>query len=912
MATPRKLTVTDAHLAEALAGRAYLLFDGGMGTLVQAAGLHAVHAVPDLLNLTHPEAIVAIQRQYVEAGADCITTNTFSANRLKLASTDATVAEVYAAAAANARAAGAPLVAGDIGPTGALLEPLGTLTFDEAFDIFSEQACAAEAAGCDLIVVETMADLLEAKAAVLAAVESTTLPVFATMTFGEDGRTFLGTTPAIAATTLSALGASAVGLNCSLGPTELAPLVGELAPHDRALVMAQPNAGLPRIQDGETVFDVGPNEFAQAMEAILDAGATVVGGCCGTTPDHIAALRALIDARPLPAVASVSVPAHAPVASSVAAVSAGSASSRIAWGEQSEPKGLSVPSVPNLRYCPAFTVTSAQQMASLPEGEARIAVIGERINPTGKKKLKAALQAGDVDYLVAEAAAQQRAGADILDVNVGVPGLDEPTLLSQVTRTLQATVPLPLQLDSSDPVAIEAAARGYAGRPMVNSVNGKADNLAAVLPVVARYGCTVVGLTLDENGIPPTAEERLAIAERIVATAESYGIPREDVAIDCLVMAAATNQDEVREILRAVALVKERLGVRTVLGVSNVSFGLPARPLVNSTFLAAAFGAGLDMPILNPLNARYRDTVATFRILNGQDAGCRAFLEAYANTADPYEVAAGISTAGVVGGSIPVGGDLGRPSSSKATPLEEGGASPAPTEGVPAGCPIPITETFADAADVVSHLAECVLEGRGTPVAAATEQLLETHDGLAVINDIFVPVLDVVGQKYDEGVFFLPQLMASAEAVKAGFDLIRDHAQAAASAPGTTNAAGDRAIIVATVQGDIHDIGKNIVKMLLENYGFTVIDLGRDVAPEAVLAAARDTRARLIGLSALMTTAVGAMERTIQLIHEQLPGTAVMVGGAVITQEFADQIGADFYAKDAAASTRVASAFFDD
>ena len=397
-----------------------------------------------------------------------------------------------------------------------------------------------------------------------------------------------------------------------------------------------------------------------------------------------------------------------------------------------------------------------------------------------------------------------------------------------------------------------------------------------------------------------------------MATAESYGIPREDVAIDCLVMAAATNQDEVREILRAVALVKERLGVRTVLGVSNVSFGLPARPLVNSTFLAAAFGAGLDMPILNPLNARYRDTVATFRILNGQDAGCRAFLEAYANTADPYEVAAGISTAGVVGGSIPVGGDLGRPSSSKATPLEEGGASPAPTEGVPAGCPIPITETFADAADVVSHLAECVLEGRGTPVAAATEQLLETHDGLAVINDIFVPVLDVVGQKYDEGVFFLPQLMASAEAVKAGFDLIRDHAQAAASAPGTTNAAGDRAIIVATVQGDIHDIGKNIVKMLLENYGFTVIDLGRDVAPEAVLAAARDTRARLIGLSALMTTTVGAMERTIQLIHEQLPGTAVMVGGAVITQEFADQIGADFYAKDAAASTRVASAFFDD
>lgn len=879
MATPRKLTVTDDRLAEALAGRAYLLFDGGMGTLVQAAGLHTVHAVPDLLNLTHPEAIVAIQRQYVEAGADCITTNTFNTNRLKLANAGATVAEVYAAAAANARAAGAPLVAGDIGPTGALLEPLGTLSFDEAFDIFAEQARAAETAGCDLIVVETMADLLEAKAAVLAAVETTSLPVFATMTFGEDGRTFLGTTPAIAATTLSALGASAVGLNCSLGPVELAPLVEELAPHNRALVMAQPNAGLPRIQDGETVFDVGPDEFARAMEAILDAGATVVGGCCGTTPAHIAALSALLDARPLPAVEP-----SAP---------------RVIQSERSEPKDLPAPSIPNPLYRPAFAVTSAQQMVSLPAGEPRIAVIGERINPTGKKKLKAALQAGDVDYLVAEAAAQQRAGADILDVNVGVPGLDEPTLLSQVTRTLQATVPLPLQLDSSDPVAIEVAARAYAGRPMVNSVNGKVDNLAAVLPVVARYGCTVVGLTLDENGIPPTAEERLAIAERIVAAAEAHGIPHEDVAIDCLVMAAATNQDEVREILRAVALVKERLGVRTVLGASNVSFGLPARPLVNSTFLAAAFGAGLDMPILNPLNARYRDTVATFRILNGQDAGCRTFLEAYANTADPYEAVA-------------------NPAASSAVASREGGSSPAPTKGIPSSYPIPVTGAFADAVETVAYLAECVLEGRSAPVAVATERLLETHDGLAVINDVFVPVLDVVGQKYDEGTFFLPQLMASAEAVKAGFDLIRDRARAASANATPTEgdahvpAESDRAIIVATVQGDIHDIGKNIVKMLLENYGFTVIDLGRDVAPEAIVAAARDTGARLIGLSALMTTTVGAMERTIALVHEQLPGVAVMVGGAVITQEFADQIGADFYAKDAAASTRVASAFFDD
>ncbi len=967
MATPRKLTVTDAHLAEALAGRAYLLFDGGMGTLVQAAGLHTVHEVPDLLNLTHPDDIAAIQRRYVEAGADCLTTNTFSANRLKLAGTGATVTEVYAAAAANARAAGARLVAGDIGPTGALLEPLGTLTFEEAYDIFAEQARAAEAAGCDLIVVETMADLLEAKAAVLAAAETTALPVFATMTFGEDGRTFLGTTPAIAATTLSSLGASAVGLNCSLGPIELAPLVSEMAPHNRALVMAQPNAGLPRIEAGETVFDVGPQDFAQAMEAILDAGATIVGGCCGTTPDHIAALRAVLDRR-------VSVSA----------------------AEEAKESHAGTPRAPHARYRPAFTVTSAQQMVALPSGEARIAVIGERINPTGKKKLKAALQAGDVDYLVAEAAAQQRAGADILDVNVGVPGLDEPALLSQVTRTLQSTVPLPLQLDSSDPAAIEAAARAYAGRPMVNSVNGKADNLAAVLPVVARYGCTVVGLTLDESGIPPTAEERLAIAERIVDAAEAHGIPREDVAIDCLVMAAATNQREVREILRAVALVKERLGVRTVLGVSNVSFGLPARPLVNSTFLAAAFGAGLDMPILNPLNARYRDTVATFRILNGQDVGCRAFLEDYANAQDPYEIAAsgacvggapgnmGGSAAvpgkvgenaaapGQTGGSVAVpgrvGGNAAAPGQARgnvggnaAVPGQMGGSAAAPGllgEGLVA-CPIPISDTFAAIPETVAALAEYVLEGRGAPVAATTEALLATYDGLAIINDIFVPILDVVGQKYDDGTFFLPHLMASAEAVKAGFDLIRDHNAAASASPATSPAGGDfscasssgkdaaweggraaaptegsavsmgsssvggdsgrpsrssageRSIIVATVQGDIHDIGKNIVKMLLENYGFSVIDLGRDVAPEAVVDAARESGVRLVGLSALMTTTVGAMERTIKLVHEQLPGVAVMVGGAVITQEFADQINADYYAKDAAASTRIASAFFE-
>ena len=891
MACPRKLTIASDHLENALAGKAFLLMDGGMGTLVQQAGLHQVHQNPDLLNLTHPADIQAIQHRYVEAGSDCITTNTFGSNRLKLEGTGATVAEVYAAAAAIARAAGAPLVAGDIGPTGQLLEPMGTLAFEDAYDIFAEQARAAEAAGCDLIVVETMTDLREIKAAVLAAVESTSLPVFATMSFGEDGRTFLGTTPAIAASTLSALGAQVVGLNCSLGPNEIAPLARQMAPFSRCPLMTQPNAGLPRVVDGTTVFDVGPEAFAQAMLPTIEAGATVVGGCCGTTPDHIRALRQLVNEQPSP---------------------------RTACPEDA------ARSFPNPRYRPAFTVTSAQEMANLPEGEAQVAVIGERINPTGKKKLKAALQAGDFDYLVGEAVAQQRAGADILDVNVGVPGLDEAAVLTRAVETLQATVPLPLQIDSSDPAAIEAACRRYTGRPMVNSVNGKRANLEAVLPTVARYGCTVVGLTLDEDGIPSTAEGRLAIARRIVDAAASYGIPKEDVAIDCLVMAAATNQSEVREILRAVSLCKQELGVRTVLGVSNVSFGLPQRPLVNSVFLAAALGAGLDMPILNPLSPRYRDTVNTFRVLNGQDDGARAFLEAYAGASDPYDGPASAGGAASATAHAGAGASSATATATAATP-----EAAARNEQ----CPIAVPETFAADADAVHAMVDLVLSGRSAPMAAATESLLERHDPIAIINDIFVPVLDVVGARYESGAFFLPQLMASAEAVKAGFDVIRERTAgerptasdatattAGANAAATATVAGasttdkataaPNAIVLATVEGDIHDIGKNIVKMLLENYGFPIIDLGKDVAPEAVLAAMQQTGARLVGLSALMTTTVGAMERTIRLVHERYPDAAVMVGGAVVTQEFADSIAADFYAKDASESARIASAFF--
>ena len=835
------LRIADAHLERVLRGQDFLVQDGAMGTLLQERGLTAHGELPDLLNLHDPDAIADIHAGYVRAGAEMITTNTFGANAHKLEGR-ATVADVYRAAAANARAAGARYVAGGLGPIGVLLKPLGTLSFEAAYQIFAEQVRAVVEAGCDIVLIETMTDLREAKAAVLAAKDFSDLPIFASMTFGEDGRTFLGTPPGVAAAVLSSLGAHVVGVNCSLGPKELEPVARELVRCARCPVVVRPNAGLPHVVEGRTVYDVEPAEFAAVMERIMEAGASVVGGCCGTNPVFTAELAALVAGR------------------------------------------TPVPRTPPS----AFTVTSAQEAVELSEGRANAVVIGERINPTGKPKLKAALRAGDYDYLVGEAVAQQEAGAAILDVNVGLPELDEPAVLAAAVGRLQATVTAPLQVDSSDPAAIEAAVRGYAGKPLVNSVNGKRENLDAVLPVVARYGCAVVGLTLDEDGIPPTAEGRLAVAERIVAAAEAHGIPRCDVAIDCLVMAAATNQDEVREILRAVRLVKERLGVRTVLGVSNVSFGLPQRGLVNATFLAAALAAGLDLPILNPLNARCRDTVEAWRVLNGQDRGAAAYVERYAGAPDPYAVRGAYEAPGGVA-------DAGA-----AAP--EGGRGPVAGPDGAAGMPVP--PALADAAEEVRAMERLILTGRATPMAAATERLLEDHDALDVIDGVFIPALDAVGERFERGEFFLPQLMASAEAVKAGFDVVRSRQGEAAPTD------DGKAIVLATVQGDIHDIGKNIVRMLLENYGYRVIDLGRDVAPERVVQAVREHGARLVGLSALMTTTVKAMEQTIALLHEQVPGTAVFVGGAVLTADYARVIGADYYGKDAAEAARIAERFF--
>ena len=828
------LRIADEHLRQVLLGNEFLVFDGAMGTQMQARGLAQPGVNPDLLNLTNPQAITEIHAAYVAAGAEVITTNTFGANALKLEG-HASVQEVYEAAVVCAKKAHARYVAGDIGPTGALLEPLGTLSFDDAYEIFAEQVQAADTAGCDLILIETLADLREAKAALLAAKEHTDLPVFITMTFGEDGRTFLGTPPEVAAEVLSSLGAHAVGINCSLGPDELLPLAQSMAQRVRCPLMVQPNAGMPRMEDDMTVYDVTPEQFAMSMKALIACGANIVGSCCGSSPDFTRALRAVVDE------------AAAPMARA---------------------------------YEPALVLTSAQKAVVLPAGTPRVAVIGERINPTGKPKLQAALRAGNFDYVVGEAVSQAEAGADVLDVNVGLPELDEPTTLACVVDKLAATLTLPLVFDSSDPEALERAVRSYAGKPLINSVNAKQESLEAVLPLVKKYGCAVLGLTLDETGIPPTAEGRLRAAQRIVSAAEAAGIPREDIVIDCLVMAAATNQDEACEILRAVSLVKEQLGARTALGVSNISFGLPQRGLMNATFLSAAFGAGLDLPILNPLSARYRDVVAAFRVLNGQDVGSRSYIETFANAPDPY--------------------------APRAAEGAQGSVVAADQRTMPE-LTIPVAPALADVASEVTCMMHHILSGQRGPMADATLALLETHDALDVVNGVFIPALDEAGRRFDSGVFFLPQLMASAEAVKAGFDVVRAHMDACS---GAKVIADQRTIAVATVKGDIHDIGKNIAKMLLENYGYNVVDLGRDVSPEDILSAVEDDGITLVGLSALMTTTVKAMEQTVSLLHERAPQVRVIVAGAVLTPEYALRMGADYYAKDAAETARIAERFF--
>lgn len=795
------LKVTDSYLQDVLDGRRFLLFDGAMGTMLQRAGLTLAGELPELLNTADPDAITAIHRAYVEAGSQVVTANTFGANRLKLGSA-LTVEEAYGAAVRCARAAGPRYVAADIGPTGALLEPLGSLGFDEAYSLFAEQARAAEAAGADLIIIETMTDVIEMKAAVLACKEHSRLPIFATMAFGEDGRTFLGTAPSAAARLLDALGVDALGINCSLGPRQMIPLVRQMLDVTAKPVVMQANAGLPALVDGGSVYTMSAEEYAQEVRCCLEAGVTVVGGCCGTDPSFIAALAEQL--------------------------------------ESLEPASHGEPQ--------PFAVTSVQNEVLLDPSDT--ALVGERINPAGKPRLQEALRHGDLGHLAAEAVAQAAAGADILDVNVALPDVDEPALLASAVVSLEGVCPLPLQIDSPDPRAIEAAVRVYGGIPLVNSINASEESLEALLPILAHYGCAVVGLTLDEGGIPPGADERVALARRLADRVSGAGIPLHRLAIDCLVMAASSNQAEARETLKALRAVKEDLGLSTVLGVSNISFGLPGRSLLNASYLSAALGAGLSLAIINPLDDACRGAFQAWRVFSGQDDRAAAYIAAQAG--------------------------------------EDGS--------------LPVAASGREALSVY----DAVLAGlKDAARQAVQEALAGGCDPLDIMNGRIIPALDEVGRRFEDGSFFLPQLMASAEAAKAGFDCIRAASDAAQEAAAARSCGP---IVLATVKGDIHDIGKNIVAMLLANYGYEVIDLGRDVEPQAVVDAVREHDAAAVGLSALMTTTLGAMERTIALLRQSGCDVPVFVGGAVLDERYASMVGADYYAKDAAEAVRIAGA----
>lgn len=771
----------------------FLLFDGAMGTELQKRGLKP-GGLPELLNLTDGAAVRAVHEAYVKAGADIITANTFGANRHKLAEA-ASVRDVVFAAVKLAKEAGAKYTALDMGPTGAMLRPLGDMSFDEIYDIFAETAIVGREAGADLVVIETMSDLLEAKAALLAVKENTDLPAYVTMTFASDGRTFLGTSPREAAITLSSLGADAVGINCSLGPKELLPIVEEMLRWSSVPVLVQPNAGLPRIVDGEARYDVGAEEFASLVGGMLDMGVNIAGGCCGTTPEHIAALRREMQRR-------------TPVKREISRVTSFTSSGRT-------------------------VILNGKNTA----------VIGERINPTGKKKLKEALRTENYDYILNEAISQSEAGAQILDVNAGLPEIDEPAVLEKLVTEIQAVSRLPLQIDSSDPEAVERAVRVYAGKPIINSVNGKEESLRDILPIVKKYGTAVVALTLDENGIPDRAEDRLRIAEKIVKRAESMGIPREDVLVDCLVMTASANQKIVMETVKAVRLVKEKLGVKTVLGVSNVSFGLPDRETVNSVYLAAALGAGLDMPILNPLSRKYMDVISAYRVLSGEDDGAKNYIASHSSQETVTE---------------PVSGDAAE-----------------------------------------TDITQMILSGRKLLIEDAVREKLKNESPMEVINGRLIPAINEAGERFEKGEFFLPQLMASAETVKLAFEVVKN-----ASDPGAVTPKGQ--VLLATVKGDIHDIGKNIVKMLLGNYGYDVVDMGRDVKPEDIVKETIGRNIKLVGLSALMTTTVKSMEETIKALRDAGAECKIMVGGAVLTEEYAEMVGADFYACDAAESARIA------
>ena len=776
--------------------------DGGMGTLLQAQGLGAGEA-PERWNLTHPDAITAIHRAYYEAGSHVVSTNTFGANGLKYSAEE--LDAIVAAAVANARAAGEGIdhptyVALDIGPSGKLLKPLGDLDFEDAVTAFAAVVKLGVKYGVDAILIETFNDCYETKAAILAAKENSDLPILVSNAYGADGKLMTGATPAAMVALAEGLGVDAIGANCSLGPRQLVGVVQELLANASIPVLLKPNAGLPRVEDGKTVFDVTPADFAADIAALVNKGVRVVGGCCGTTPDYIRALSESVKALTIPPLTD---------------------------------KGLTVISsythAVNFNYAPLL--------------------IGERINPTGKKRFKQALMEGDIDFIVNEGISQQEKGVHILDVNVGLPDIDEVAMLTDAVTALQAVIDLPLQIDTANPAAMEAALRRYNGKALVNSVNGQRESMEAVFPLVKKYGGTVIALTLDEEGIPADVEGPVAIAKRIVDTAATYGIDKKDIVFDTLTMTVSADPQAATVTLTALKRIREDLGCHTSLGVSNVSFGLPCREVLNSTFFLMALESGLSAAIMNPHAEDMMKVYYAHRALTAKDENCADYITAAATFATAVSTVVTAATT---------------------------------------------AETYA------SPLQRAICKGLANEAAALTAEVLASTAPLTVVNEEIIPALNQVGEGFEKKTVYLPQLLMAAEAAGAAFEQVK-----AAMAQGDP-APKKGTFVLATVQGDIHDIGKNIVKLLMENYGYEVIDLGRDVPPEVVVDAVLARKAPLVGLSALMTTTVPAMEATIQLLREKCPTCKIVVGGAVLTEEYAAKIGADHYAADAMAAVRYA------
>ena len=791
-----------------------VIFDGAMGTMLQKKGLK-LGQVPETLNITQREKIVEIHEEYIKAGAKVITSNTFGANELKLERTGYSVEEIIDAAVSLARDAARGkdvFVALDMGPVGELVEPMGTLTFDYAYEIYKRQVIQGVKSGADLILIETMTDLYEMKAAVLAAKENSTLPVLATMSFEKDHRTFTGCLPSSMAITLEGLGVDGLGINCSLGPSEIYPIVEELLKWTDVPVLVQANAGLPVVRNNETCYEISADEFGNFVAKFVQLGVRMVGGCCGTTPEYIEAVK-------------------------------------------NNMLGIS----PVFLEKKNFSALCSPNNTVLIEG---VKVIGERINPTGKKLFKEALRNNDIDYILRQGISQVEAGAHILDVNVGLPEINEPEMMVNVIKKLQSVINVPLQIDSSDINAVEAGLRYCNGKPIVNSVNGEERVLDKILPLVKKYGAAVVGLTLDDRGIPDNAYDRLKIAEKIVERAEFYGIKREDVYIDTLTLTCSAQQKEVVETIKALALVKEKLGVKTVLGVSNISFGLPKRELINETFLAIAMSAGLDLPIINPNDKPMMDKIMAFNVLYNYDKNAKEYIEKYA--AEKTE-----------------NNDINNSNPEKRLkPVKK--------------------------AEKEYSLIDMVVKGLKYAAADSVRELIKTHDELEIVNGYLIPALDIVGDEYEKGIIFLPQLIQSAETVKCAFDVLKESLKKKESS-GITKGK----IILATVKGDIHDIGKNIVKVILENYNYEIIDLGKDVPVERVVEEARKYNEPLIvGLSALMTTTMRSMAETIKELRENKINCTIVVGGAVLTEEYAKNIGADYYAKDAKKAVEIAKKVF--